>query len=86
MAAPAALSAAWFPADQRTTATAVSQMANGLGNGVSFLLGPKMVPGLATNSFFTDNFFHCFGWRVINDPSSGRIWYSFVSPSKLIGL
>jgi len=49
MAAPAALSAAWFPADQRTTATAVSQMANGLGNGVSFLLGPKMVPDHCLN-------------------------------------
>ena len=50
MAAPAALSAAWFPADQRTTATAVSQVFNGLGNGVSFLLGPAMVPDDCLNA------------------------------------
>ena len=49
MAAPAALSAAWFPADQRTTATAVSQVFNGLGNGVSYLLGPAMVPDNCLN-------------------------------------
>ena len=44
MAAPTALSAAWFPPDQRTTATAVAQVANGLGNGVSYLIGSLMVP------------------------------------------
>ena len=44
MAAPAALSASWFPADQRTTATTISQVANGLGNAVSFYFGPLLVP------------------------------------------
>ena len=44
MAAPTALSAAWFPAHQRTTATAIAMVSNGLGNGVSFFVGPLMVP------------------------------------------
>ena len=84
MAAPAALSAAWFPADQRTTATAVSQMANGLGNGVSFLLGPKMVPGLATNSFllfaFCKKIIDLPGGQI-RDPSLRRVLFSFVPSS-----
>ena len=44
MAAPAALSAAWFPANERATATAISQVFNNAGNGISFLLGPLIVP------------------------------------------
>ena len=44
MAAPAALSAAWFPANERATATAISQVLNNAGNGISFLLGPLIVP------------------------------------------
>ena len=44
MAAPAALSAAWFPVNERATATSISQVLNSAGNGVSFLLGPLIVP------------------------------------------
>lgn len=44
MAAPAALSAAWFPANERATATAISQVLNNAGNGISFLIGPLIVP------------------------------------------
>ena len=44
MAAPAALSAAWFPINERTTATSISQTLNVAGNGISFLIGPYIVP------------------------------------------
>ena len=50
MAAPVALSAAWFPPDERTTATTFSVMMNGLGNGVSYLVGPLLVPDDFLNS------------------------------------
>ena len=43
MAAPAALSAAWFPANERATATSISQVLNAAGNGFSYLLGPLIV-------------------------------------------
>ena len=39
MAAPPALSAVWFPPEQRTTATAINQFFNTLGMGVSYFLG-----------------------------------------------
>ena len=39
MGAPPAISAEWFPPEQRTTATAISSVANTMGNAVSFLLG-----------------------------------------------
>ena len=44
MAAPAALSAAWFPVNERATATSISQTLNVAGNGMSFLIGPLIVP------------------------------------------
>jgi len=43
MAAPLQISAAWFPVNERTTATSIAQMANSLGVGVSFVLGNQMV-------------------------------------------
>ena len=44
MSAPILISAAWFPAGERTRATSIGQMANALGVGVSYLL----VSGLVT--------------------------------------
>ncbi|XP_053372758.1 solute carrier family 49 member 4 homolog [Mercenaria mercenaria] len=44
MGAPPALSAEWFPPEQRTTATAIATVTNTLGLAVSFLLGPYLVP------------------------------------------
>ena len=44
MAAPAAISSSWFPVSERATAISVSQTAYVAGNGLSFLLGPLMVP------------------------------------------
>ena len=45
MAAPPAISAAWFAPTERTTATSINQVFNNLGNAVSFVLGPFLVPG-----------------------------------------
>ncbi len=50
MAAPPAISAAWFPPSQRTTATSISQLSNVMGCGLSSILGPLMVP----DSFIND--------------------------------
>lgn len=44
MGLPPVLSATWFPPHERTTATAVSQILNGLGVGVFFIIGPYLVP------------------------------------------
>ncbi|XP_061164418.1 solute carrier family 49 member 4 homolog [Saccostrea echinata] len=43
MGVPPALSALWFPVKERTTATALATVLNGIGVGVSFSLGPYMV-------------------------------------------
>lgn len=44
MAAPPLVSAAWFPPEQRTTATAVSSLACYCGTALSFVIGPALVP------------------------------------------
>jgi len=41
--APLAISAAWFPVEERLTATTVAQVFNGLGTGTSFLLASQIV-------------------------------------------
>lgn len=43
MSAPSALSAAWFPPNERMIATSISQACAFLGSGLSFLVGPAMV-------------------------------------------
>ena len=42
--APSAVSSAWFPPGERTTATGIAIVFNNLGNAVSFLLAPAIVP------------------------------------------
>ncbi|XP_060078842.1 solute carrier family 49 member 4 homolog [Ylistrum balloti] len=44
MGVPPVLSAAWFPANQRTLSTAIATVANMAGIGLSFVIGPFMVP------------------------------------------
>ncbi|VDI11899.1 MFS transporter, FLVCR family, disrupted in renal carcinoma protein 2 [Mytilus galloprovincialis] len=44
MGVPPALSARWFPVNERTTATAISSILNSLGVGISFIIGPYFVP------------------------------------------
>ena len=51
MGAPPALSSEWFAPEQRTTATALSSVANTMGNAVSFLLGKRL-----SHSFFLNIF------------------------------
>jgi len=41
--APLAISAVWFPPDERVTATSIAQVFNGLGTGFSFLLASQIV-------------------------------------------
>ena len=41
---PPGVSAAWFPANERTLATAIATTSNYLGQAVGFFLGPAMVP------------------------------------------
>jgi len=41
--APPAVSAAWFPANERVTATSISQMLNNIGQGLSFLIASLIV-------------------------------------------
>ena len=46
MAAAPLVSAAWFPPEQRTTATAISSLACYSGTALSFLIGPLLVLSL----------------------------------------
>lgn len=48
MATPSLLSAIWFPDHERTTATAIAVLANGVGTAVGFLLGPWLAPDAAS--------------------------------------
>ena len=41
--APLAISSAWFPPEERVTATTIAQVFNGLGTGMSFLLASQLV-------------------------------------------
>ncbi|KAK3100279.1 hypothetical protein FSP39_017433 [Pinctada imbricata] len=49
MGVPPVLSNTWFPVEERTTATALSTVLNILGVGISFVLGPYMVPDINSN-------------------------------------
>ena len=42
--APSAVSSAWFPPNERTTATGIALVFNNLGNAFSFLAAPAIVP------------------------------------------
>lgn len=50
MGAAPLLSAVWFPAHQRTRATAFVAVLNGLGVSVSFIIGPLLVPDRSNGS------------------------------------
>ena len=72
-AAPPAVSAAWFPADERVTATSISQMLNNVGTGLSFLLASILVkvgarvtsPHLLSRvTFVTSRHHYCHVYRV----------------------
>ncbi len=48
--APSAVSATWFPPEERTTATGIALVLNNLGNAVSFLAAPAIVPDPPSSS------------------------------------
>jgi len=50
MAGAPLLSSTWFPASQRTTATAIGATFNGLGTAVSFIVGPLVVRSPSNNT------------------------------------
>ena len=43
MSAPPAISAVWFPPEQRTTATAINQVFNSLGDAVTYTMGNSIL-------------------------------------------
>jgi FLVCR family MFS transporter len=54
--APSAVSSAWFPPSERTTATGIAIVFNNLGNAFSFLAGPAFVSDpSAPNSTYHDS-------------------------------
>ncbi len=42
--AAAVISSTWFPVEQRTSATAITSIVNGLGIGMTYIIGPLVVP------------------------------------------
>lgn len=56
-AAPPLLSSAWFPLNERTTATAITSLCGSLGVALSFVIGPKMVGEVHLDSFQTNSEF-----------------------------
>lgn len=61
--APSAVSAAWFPPEERTTATGIALVLNNLGNAASFLGAPAIVPDPPEPNS-THLAFHTFGRSV----------------------
>ena len=50
MASGPIISAAWFPPHQRTTSTALASLAPYIGSGLSFIIGPLLVPDVGNQS------------------------------------
>ena len=65
MAAAPMVSAAWFPPEQRTTATAISSLACYSGTALSFVIGPLLVPDV--QDYFKQS--------ELNVTSNGQISY-----------
>ena len=76
--APSALSAAWFPPNERTTATAIGIAFNNLGNAASFFLGPAIVPDPSRKDNKTDgdSFMAHYGHDVYRVPPAAAFSHS----------
>ena len=66
MAAPPLISSTWFPSSERTTATAIGQSFNALGNGVAMLLGPALIHYRPANGTNTTQHFTAFNLATSN--------------------
>ena len=75
MAAAPLVSSAWFPPDQRTTATAISSLACYSGTALSFVIGPLLVPDVprpngtdyaAIRSNMTQGHINCLKSKIMN--------------------
>jgi len=67
--APSAVSSAWFPPNERTTATGIALVFNNLGNAFSFLAAPGIVPdptAINQTAPFNDANFPGFATNVSN--------------------
>ena len=67
--APSAVSSAWFPPNERTTATGIALVFNNLGNAFSFLAAPGIVPDPTASNLtasFNDTNFPGFATNVSN--------------------
>lgn len=62
MAGPPAVSAVWFPPDQRTRATAVGSLFGMVGSAVGFIIGPLLVPDVSLNKTASNssNYFNSY--------------------------
>lgn len=71
LALPPVLSATWFPVEERTTATAITSLANSLGGAMAFALAPALVPDCDTisddqiHSSLTKLYLCHFVWALI---------------------
>ncbi|VDI67667.1 Hypothetical predicted protein [Mytilus galloprovincialis] len=67
--APPVLSALWFPANERTTATALNTVLNSVGSALTFTLGPHLVPfrGSCHVNDTTDNISSNFYGSITNN-------------------
>ena len=57
-AGPPLISSQWFPTRERTTATSINLAFNMLGNGLSMLLGPRLVHTPANNNTAVEHVRH----------------------------
>jgi len=74
--APAAVSSAWFPPNERTTATGIAIVFNNLGNAVSFLAAPAIVPDPPTNG---TNGIHVFNNHSDDCPAIEKTWRDHIN-------
>lgn len=71
--------AAWFPVNERTTATSISMLSNGLGGGLSYLVGPYLVPENSGNTSSTQEGISDFSEADVRY----RIWWYMVQQAIL---
>ena len=66
--APPLVSTTWFPANERTTATAIGALAANFGAALAFFIGPSMIPSTSNSSEvnLTDQQLHFIETRIMD--------------------